>query len=86
MTLFTDNHHNNAMSLFQFAGRLPGRGQGPAVLDQLQVGPVHHHHLRQPGGASEDHGQVPDVTTFVVVVLQSLLGTRSLRTEATRLN
>ena len=68
------------MSLFQFARRLPGRGQGSAVLDQLQVGPMHDHHLRQPGGASENHGQVPDV------VLQSLLETRSLRTEATRLN
>ena len=46
------------MSLFQLKRRLQGRSQGPPVLDQLQVGEVHHHHLRQPGGASEDDCQV----------------------------
>ena len=46
------------MFVFQFAGRLQGRRQGPLVLDLLQVGALHHHHLRQPRGAPENDCKV----------------------------
>ena len=66
-----DNVDQNA--LFQLARRLPGRGQGPPVLDQLQVGTLHHHHLRQPGRAPEDDRQVcQELTSLVGVTHDSI--------------
>lgn len=41
--------------------RLPGRGQGPALLDLVQERQVHHHHKRQSRPAAKDHCQDPRV-------------------------
>ena len=54
------------LSCFQLARRLSWRGQGPAVLDQLQVGPLHHHHLRQPRRAPAHHRQVCPVVLIIL--------------------
>lgn len=36
--------------------RLPGRGQGPALLDLVQERALHHHHVRDAEPAAEDDG------------------------------